>query len=197
MSASTIRDLEGLPEPSRSAWLLGKWDVFVGQFFLEWEQAVHVCQPFRLPQAWRRFGMLDYGYAQPPLGYLQAAVSPDRRTFVYREVSRLLMVNEAQAEEIVRVCRDDPPEYIVAEPDLWAQSGKGQRGQSTTETYTRVFERLGSSRACDRATTTAHSGGAGCASTSPRILLLTAAGRQRSFRWSAAPAPSWCGRFRA
>ena len=142
VSQSTVRDLEGLPEPLRSAWLLGRWDVFVGQFFQEWDSRVHICEPFAIPKDWRRFGMLDYGYAQSPLVYLQAAVSPDKQIFVYREIVRRQMVDEAQAEELASVCAQDPPQYIVAGPDLWNQSGKGPKGQSTAETYKRVWERL-------------------------------------------------------
>ena len=142
VSASTIRDLEGLPEPLKSAWLLGSWNVFVGQFFPEWDTGVHCCRPFTIPKDWRRFGMLDYGYAQTPLVYLQAAISQDKRIYLYREIVRLQMVDERQAEEIYQACRNDPPQYIVAGPDLWNKSGKGPKGQSTAETYKRVWERL-------------------------------------------------------
>jgi hypothetical protein len=143
VSASTIRDLEGLPEPLRSAWLLGRWDVFVGQFFPEWDYpGTHGCAPFEIPADWRRFGMLDYGYAQSPMVYLQAAISPDRRIYLYRELVRLQMVDQAQAEEIANTCAGDPPQYVVAGPDLWNRSGKGPKGQSTAETYKRAWERL-------------------------------------------------------
>ncbi len=142
VSASTIRDLEGLPEPLKSAWLLGSWNVFVGQFFPEWDTRVHVCSAFDILKDWRRFGMLDYGYSQTPLAYLQAAIAPDKRIYVYREIVRRQMVDEAQAEEIAHVCADDSPQYVVAGPDLWNKSGKGPKGQSTAETYRRVWERL-------------------------------------------------------
>lgn len=141
VSSSTIRDLEGLPEPLRSAWLLGRWDVFVGQFFPEWDPAILLCPPFDMPTSWRRFGMLDYGY-RDPLVYLQAAISSDRQIFVYRELVLRQAVDETQAEEIARVCGRDIPDVIVAGPDLWNTSGKGPKGQSTAETYTRVWERL-------------------------------------------------------
>ncbi len=141
VSKSTIRDLEGLPEPTRSAWLLGRWDVFVGQFFGEWNPDLHLCEPFDIPPSWRRFGMLDYGYRDPTV-YLQAAIGPDKQIFVYRELVLRQVVDEAQAEEIARVCADDAPESVAAAPDLWNKSGKGPKGQSSAETYQRVWERL-------------------------------------------------------
>lgn len=51
-------------------------------------------------------------------------------------------VDETQAEEIVRLCGRDVPESIVTGPDLWNTSGKGPRGQSTAETFARVWGRL-------------------------------------------------------
>lgn len=62
--------------------------------------------------------------------------------FVYREVVLRQAVDEAQAEEIARVSAGDVPDYVVAGPDLWNQSGKGPKGQSTAEISKRVWERL-------------------------------------------------------
>lgn len=141
VSSSTIRDLEGLPEPLRSAWLHGRWDVFVGQFFPEWDPEVHLCQPIDIPKGWRRFGMLDYGYAQDPSVYLQAAVGPDKRIYIYREIVMRGKVDTAQAEEIARVCANDQPEYVSIPRDLGVRSGKGGiKGMSTVETFRQVWD---------------------------------------------------------
>jgi len=37
-----IKYLDSLPEPLRSAWLLGDWDVFSGQYFTEFHPRIHV-----------------------------------------------------------------------------------------------------------------------------------------------------------
>src|SRR5207253_9712443 len=43
------------------------------------------------------------------------------------------------AEAIAADCRDDPPEYMVAGPDLRHKSGKCIWGQSTAETYAKIW----------------------------------------------------------
>ena len=56
-----IRRLESLPYELREAWLNGNWDVMAGQYFSEWDRAVHVCDPFMIPDHWRRYVTMDYG----------------------------------------------------------------------------------------------------------------------------------------
>lgn len=41
--------------------------------------------------------------------YRQAAVSPDKQIFVYREIVLRQVVNEKQAEEIAQACAGDAP----------------------------------------------------------------------------------------
>lgn len=142
LQAGYIRTLEDMPEPWRSAWRWGRWDIFVGQFFSEWDPEIHVCRAFDPPKEWRRFGMLDYGFASP-FAYYQMAYSPAGSVYLYRELYQSRVLDSAQASMIVEACRDDPPEYIVAGKDLWDLSGKGPKGQSTAETYQQTWLRQG------------------------------------------------------
>ena len=71
--------LRGLPEDLRRAWLDGDWDVFAGQVFREWRndpahyadrRFTHVIDPFPIPDGWRRYRTLDWGYTKPfAIGY--------------------------------------------------------------------------------------------------------------------------------
>ena len=56
-----VRMLETLPEDLRKAWLEGDWNMFVGQYFTEWNEDIHVIDPFPLPSYWRRYFTMDYG----------------------------------------------------------------------------------------------------------------------------------------
>jgi hypothetical protein len=112
----------------------------IGQFFSEWDPAVHICKPFDPPGSWRRFGMLDYGYVSY-FCYLQGALSPDGQGYITRELYRSRVLDSDQATPIADTCQKDPPEYIVAGPDLWNPSGKGPKGQSTAETYQEVWRK--------------------------------------------------------
>jgi len=50
-----IARLKKLPKDQRKALLDGDWEVFEGQFFSEWNEAVHVCEPFTIPSWWIKF----------------------------------------------------------------------------------------------------------------------------------------------
>ena len=56
--------LEGLPEPLKSAWRYGKWDLFVGQYFANFGEHLKE-EPYKIEAAHgkdRIVGSLDYGY---------------------------------------------------------------------------------------------------------------------------------------
>lgn len=112
-----VSSLQSLPDTLKRAWLEGSWDVFEGQFFPEFSRQRHVCAPFEIPQNWRRFGGLDYGFDM--LAVVWAAQDPkDGTVYVYREFGRsgLTLTLAAQA---VAECTDPGVEYLAASPDLW------------------------------------------------------------------------------
>lgn len=86
--------LRGLPEDLRRAWLDGDWDVFAGQVFREWRndpahyddrKFTHVIAPFPVPDGWRRYRTLDWGYTKPfSIGYY--AVDSDGMIIRYHEI---------------------------------------------------------------------------------------------------------------
>lgn len=142
LNAAYHQMLASLPEPWRSAWRDGRWDVFIGQFFSDWHPRLHLCTPFEIPRHWRRIGMEDWGYARP-FCYLQAAISPDGMLYFYRELYQSLVKDADQAAMIAELCRPDPPEYIVAGPDLWhKREAHGGHGESVAETYEQVWKHL-------------------------------------------------------
>lgn len=88
------QSLEALPsEAERKAKLFGDFNAYQGQVFDEFrdnkfpdepENALHVIEPFDIPAWWPRLVILDWGYsAMTWVGY--AAISPDKRVYVYRE----------------------------------------------------------------------------------------------------------------
>ena len=87
------KSLEALPEAERKAKLEGDFDSYLGQVFTEFrdkhvpsepENAVHVCEPFEIPEWWPRIVIGDWGFAAMTwIGY--AAISPSRRLYIYRE----------------------------------------------------------------------------------------------------------------
>lgn len=111
--------LLSLGEDDQKALLRGEWDIFTGQFFREFSREIHTCDPFPLPQNWRRYRALDYGFDR--LACLWIAVSPERRIYVYREVCESELTVSAAAEKIRENTNEDI--YATLAPvDLWSRS---------------------------------------------------------------------------
>ena len=55
--------------------------------FPEFEPEIHVCEPFEIPDHWRRWLSVDNGYDHP-FAWLWYAVDEDGNVYVYREFSR-------------------------------------------------------------------------------------------------------------
>ena len=112
-----VRSLETLPERLRDAWLYGHWDVFEGQFFPEFDSAIHVCKSSELPHNMKYFASLDYGFDM--LAALLLGIDQDGRLYVIKEyLCGGLTLSEA-AQKVSELCRPYPVEYAVASPDLW------------------------------------------------------------------------------
>lgn len=112
-----ISSLQALPERLRKAWLHGRWDVFEGQFFPEFEYGRHVCRPDELPLNAKYFAAFDYGFDM--LAVLLMAVDSEGYLYAVCEkcVSGLTLTEAAY--EIAELCKPYRPDYAVASPDLW------------------------------------------------------------------------------
>lgn len=135
--------LEGLPAEQRKAFLMGDWNLFAGQFFSEWNEDIHVIDPFNIPDTWRKFGAYDHGRAKPAtFGWY--AMDFDGNIYKYRE----LYVNkedgssrweaEQIAKEIVKINNEakDYLEYVVADSAIWTNIG-------TAETIAEILQKHG------------------------------------------------------
>lgn len=88
------QSLDGRPEAERKAKKFGDWSAYLGQVFDEFrdkrypdepENAVHVIEPFTIPEWWPRFVVGDWGFAAMTyIGWY--AVSPTKRLYLYREL---------------------------------------------------------------------------------------------------------------
>lgn len=88
-----INKLEILPEAEKRAKKYGDWHAFEGSVFPEFrpfrfpsepENALHVVEPFSVPEWWPRFLSIDWG-KRAMCHAMWAALSPDNRIFIYRE----------------------------------------------------------------------------------------------------------------
>ena len=116
-----------LDADSQKALLRGEWDIFTGQFFREFSREIHTCDPFPLPQDWRRYRTLDYGFDR--LAVLWIAVSPEKRYYVYRECCESDLTVSAAAEKIIENTTEEI--YATLAPvDLWSRSQESGRARA-------------------------------------------------------------------
>ena len=113
-----VRQLESLPRKLKDAWLFGRWDVFEGQFFPEFDPRRHVCDKSVIQnKQLRKFAAFDYGFDMTAA--LLIGVDTEGNLWVIDEFcSPGLTLSEA-AIKISCLCRGHNVEYAVASPDLW------------------------------------------------------------------------------
>ena len=111
-----VRQLESLPEKLRDAWLLGRWDVFEGQFFPEFRPEIHVIPSHTAPHQLRRFIAFDYGFDM--LAALLVGVDSTGNLYVLQEICESNLTLREAGERVAALCTDRV-EYAVASPDLW------------------------------------------------------------------------------
>lgn len=121
-----VQMLENLPENMRRAWLDGDWNVFDGQYFPEFREDIHVCDPFSIPAGWVRYTAMDYGLDM--LAHYWITISPDNTAYVYRELYESgVIVSEAVKKIRDREEKGEDIRERLAPPDLWnAQSATGK-----------------------------------------------------------------------
>jgi hypothetical protein len=85
--------LELLPEAEKRAKKYGDWHAFKGSVFTtfrpirfpnEPDNALHVIEPFQIPEWWPRILSIDWG-KRAMCHAMWAAISPDKRVYIYRE----------------------------------------------------------------------------------------------------------------
>lgn len=123
-------NLLSLPEHQRRQLLYGDWDINEGSAFPEFNRAIHVIEPFEIPNSWTKFRAADYGYGSNT-GVLWFAVSPSEQLIVYRELYNSKVTAWDLAELILEAEAGDNIRYGVLDSSLW--HNRGDRGPSLAE----------------------------------------------------------------
>lgn len=117
--------LGSLPEELRVAFRDGSWDLFSGQFFKEWRQSIHVCEPRYLDPSWERGLAVDYGYNDPFCGLWAARDPGTGRIYVYRELYERELTAQEQARRLIVEGALEQRRFAVADPAMWSRSAAG------------------------------------------------------------------------
>lgn len=122
--------LLALPEREKKALLYGDWNIFEGQYFTEFDPALHVIQPFEIPAGWRKYRTIDYGLDR--LACLWIARAPDGNSYVYREFCKSnLTISQAAREILDRTPQSEDIYATLAPPDLWSRSQETGRSKAS------------------------------------------------------------------
>jgi hypothetical protein len=124
--------LMSLSDQERKQLLDGDWDTFSGQFFGEFNRAIHVVKPFAIPSDWRRFRMMDEGF-NDPFVCLWGALDRDGNLFIYREFVKSQLLSHQQAEKVMQLTGNEKIEYNVGDTSFW------NKAKTTGESPAEVF----------------------------------------------------------
>lgn len=114
------RVLNSLPGSMRLGHLMGRWDVFAGQYFDIWDSMRMVRQPqeFGLKPWTPRWLSVDWGFAHPAAAYWHAQPG---KTVTYRELVQNNLSPRALAAEIIRLNDHETLDAIYMSPDAFAR----------------------------------------------------------------------------
>src|SRR3990167_10596345 len=135
-----VERLESLPDDKRRAYLDGDWNVFEGQYFAEWRNDLedgtpyHVIEPFPIPDWWKRFIGIDWGYFPGWFAAGWYAVAPNKRIYKYKELSLQRNTAREAAAKAVEVSGNDPIAYVIADPSIWIKN-QGEGAPSIAEDF--------------------------------------------------------------
>lgn len=101
----------------------GAWAAAEGLIYGEFDESVHLVDPFPIPTEWTRWITVDFGYTNP---YVMQwwAEDPDGRLYLYREIyytRRLVEEHAKQAKELMQYpsgqWREPRPREVICDHD--------------------------------------------------------------------------------
>lgn len=89
----------------------GLWVAAEGVIYEDWDPAVHLVDPFDIPDSWARYWVVDFGYTNPFVCQWWAE-DGDGRLFMYREVYHTGRTVEEHAVKIMECVSRPDPDYV-------------------------------------------------------------------------------------
>jgi len=117
-----IKSLDALTGVRYRRLRLGEWSSAEGVVYEEWDSAVHLIDPFDIPDSWARYWSIDFGYTNPFVCQWWAE-DHDGRLYLYRELYQTQRLVEDHAESILNAVTKDgawtepKPTAIVCDHD--------------------------------------------------------------------------------
>ena len=107
--------LDGLTGVRRLRLRDGIWAAAEGVIYEEWDDAVHLVDPFPIPADWPRYWVVDFGFVHPFV--LQCwAKDDDGRLYLYREIFHTRRLVEDHAKQILSLVTDERGQWTEPRP---------------------------------------------------------------------------------
>lgn len=113
---SVLQSLTGI---RRARYYEGRWLAAEGQVFSDWNEQVNLVDPFPVPDDWRSFWSVDFGYSNSFV-WQQWRVDGDGRMYLTHEIARRQRLVEDHARDILDLMKVNGwkrPEAIVCDHD--------------------------------------------------------------------------------
>ena len=123
--------LRNLPDEVYKALREGNWDYYVGQYFTEFKRETHVCEPFPIPDYWRRYVAIDYGLDM--LAAYWVAEDEAGCGTVYREVYEPNLIIPEAAQRLLDANGGEDITAWYAHRDLWNR--RQETGRSVADIF--------------------------------------------------------------
>lgn len=123
--------LLSLPKHLREQLLYGNWDIMDGAAFPEFDQRLHIIEPFEIPRSWKKFRSCDFGYSTFSAVHWFAIDPAYETLIVYRELYVSKHTGLDLAKKIKELEKDENIMYGVLDSSVWQQ--RGQNGPSIAE----------------------------------------------------------------
>ena len=108
----------------------GRWASSDGQFYPEFDPAIHVIDRFLIPAEWPRFVAIDFGYTNPFVAQWWA-MDEDRRMYRYREIYHAGRIVEDHTRDIIRLSGSERITAYVADHDAEDRATMARHGIRT------------------------------------------------------------------
>jgi PBSX family phage terminase large subunit len=112
--------LQSYPEELIKRYIEGKWEVFEGQIYPEFDRSIHVIKPFQIPKAWERLVAIDYGMVNPT-AVLWGAIDYDGNMYIYDEYYQPGVVSES-AKAILAKSEGQEISFWLIDPSTTAKN---------------------------------------------------------------------------
>jgi len=124
--------LDGLTGVRRARLRDGRPALAEGAVYPMWNSHLHVIDPFKIPDEWRRFRVVDFGFNNPFVCHWWA-LGPDGDMYRYREIYMSKRTVRDHAEHIKALSVGEPIETTVCDWDAEGRATLEENGIATEQ----------------------------------------------------------------